>query len=65
MDSSEEQLNVLFISDTLFADVTFKVCPRLFGQLYVIHDIQHVECMFLFFSLITIAIHKSDREKRI
>ena len=49
MYSSEEQVNVLFSSDTLFADGTFKVSPRLFEQLYVIHDIQHGECMFLFF----------------
>ncbi|CAM4848870.1 unnamed protein product [Rotaria magnacalcarata] len=41
MFASEEQLNVLFQSDILFADGTFKVCPKLFEQLYVIVDLKN------------------------
>ena len=41
--SSEEQLKVLLQSDVLFADGTFKVAPKLFEQLYVIHEFRHGE----------------------
>lgn len=46
--SSEEQLKVLLQSDVLFADGTFKVSPKLFEQLYVIHGFQNGEgrCFF-------------------
>ncbi|CAF5141655.1 unnamed protein product, partial [Rotaria socialis] len=43
MHASEEQLNVLFNSETIFADGTFKVSPKLFDQLYVLLGIQHGE----------------------
>ncbi len=41
--ASEEQLNVLYQLDTLFADGTFKVSPKLFEQLYVIHGMENGE----------------------
>lgn len=41
--ASDEQLNVLFHSNVLFADGTFKVSPKLFEQLYVIHGMQDGE----------------------
>jgi len=46
MFASEEQLNVLFQSEVLFADGTFKVCPKLFEQLYVILAITNGEGRF-------------------
>ena len=50
MFSSEEQLKVLLQSDVLFADGTFKVAPKLFEQLYVIHGFQNGEGMLVFIS---------------
>ncbi len=47
--SPEEQLNVLYQSDTLFADGTFKVSPKLFEQLYVIHGMENGEGIYLLF----------------
>jgi hypothetical protein len=47
--ASEEQLNVLFRSDTLFADGTFKVSPKLFEQLYLIHGMENGEGIYLLF----------------
>ncbi|CAF4009467.1 unnamed protein product [Rotaria sp. Silwood2] len=41
--ASDEQLNVLYGSDVLFADGTFKVSPKLFEQLYVLHGMQNGE----------------------
>ena len=41
--SSEEQLKVLLKADVLFADGTFKIAPKLFEQLYVIHGFHHGE----------------------
>lgn len=46
--ASDEQLKVLFHSDILFADGTFKVAPKLFEQLYVIHGMENGEGMFSF-----------------
>lgn len=46
MFASEEQLNVLFHADVLFADGTFKVSPKLFEQLYVLHGMQNGEGNF-------------------
>jgi hypothetical protein len=47
--ASEEQLNVLYNSDVLFADGTFKVSPKLFEQLYVLHGMQNGEGINLSF----------------
>jgi hypothetical protein len=49
--ASEEQLKVLNQSDVLFADGTFKVSPKLFEQLYVIHGIENGEGIYLLFLL--------------
>ncbi|CAF5101578.1 unnamed protein product, partial [Rotaria magnacalcarata] len=43
MFASPEQLDVLFHSDILFADGTFRVSPILFEQLYVLLGMQHGE----------------------
>ena len=48
MFASPEQLNALFNSDTLFADGTFKISPKLFDQLYILLDIQHGEGMTIY-----------------
>ena len=48
--TSDEQLNGLFNSNTLLAGGTFRVSPKLFEQLYVLHGIQHGECVYIFFS---------------
>ena len=45
---SDEQKQVLFHSDVLFADGIFKVLPKLFQQLYVIHGFQDGEGMCFF-----------------
>ena len=50
--ASDEQLRVLFQSDVLFADGTFKVAPKLFEQLYVIHALQCGEGTRIFLTLI-------------
>ncbi|CAF2712388.1 unnamed protein product [Rotaria sp. Silwood2] len=49
--ASDEQLNVLFHSEVLFADGTFKVSPTLFEQLYVLHGLQNGEVMPVCFIL--------------
>ena len=41
--ASDEQLQVLFHSEVLFEDGTFKVCPTLFEQFYVLHSLQNGE----------------------
>ncbi|CAF1454116.1 unnamed protein product, partial [Adineta steineri] len=43
MFASDEQLNVLFNSDVLFADGTFKISPKLFVQLCICVGMQHGE----------------------
>lgn len=58
MYASPEQLNVFWNSDTLFAEGTFKVCPKLLDQLYVLLGMQNGEGMFSF-----IFIHKREIEK--
>ncbi|CAM4942461.1 unnamed protein product [Rotaria socialis] len=49
--ASDEQLNVLFHSEVLFADGTFKVSPTLFEQLYVLHGLQTGEVLPICFIL--------------
>ncbi|CAF4161369.1 unnamed protein product [Rotaria magnacalcarata] len=49
--ASDEQLNVLYGSDVLFADGTFKVSPKLFEQLYVLHGMQNGEAIPVCFIL--------------
>ncbi len=48
MFASREQLKVLFHSDVLFADGTFKVSPKLFEQLYVIHGLANEEGIYIY-----------------
>jgi hypothetical protein len=48
MFASNEQIKVLFQSDVLFADGTFKVTPKLFEQLYAIHGLQNDEGIYVF-----------------
>ncbi|CAM4847238.1 unnamed protein product, partial [Rotaria magnacalcarata] len=57
--ASEEQLNVLFQSDVLFADGTFKVCPKLFEQLYVIIGLKNGEAVPVCFILTSNRRHES------
>ena len=52
----EEQLKVLLQSDVLFADGTFKVSPKLFEQLYVIHGLQHEEGISIFLFLLQLTV---------
>jgi hypothetical protein len=47
--ASDEQLNVLYHSNVLFTDSTFKVSPKVFEQLYVIHGMQNGEGINLLF----------------
>ena len=67
--SSDEQLRVLLQSDVLFADGTFRVAPKLFEQLYVIHGFQHGECKDFFLHRLYISVHviqgknKQENEK--
>ncbi|CAF3730827.1 unnamed protein product [Rotaria socialis] len=49
--ASDDQLNVLFHSEVLFADGTFKVSPTLFEQLYVLHGLQNGEVLPVCFIL--------------
>ncbi|CAF4735879.1 unnamed protein product [Rotaria sp. Silwood1] len=49
--ASDEQLNVLYGSDVLFADGTFKVSSKLFEQLYVLHGMQNGEAIPVCFIL--------------
>lgn len=48
--ASVKQLKVLFHSEILFADGTFKVAPKLFEQFYVIHGLENGEgrCIYIF-----------------
>ncbi|CAM4979800.1 unnamed protein product [Rotaria socialis] len=59
MHASEEQLNVLFNSETIFADGTFKVSPKLFDQLYVLLGIQHGEAVPVCFILTSNRRHET------
>ncbi|CAF5192661.1 unnamed protein product, partial [Rotaria magnacalcarata] len=49
--ASDDQLNVLFHSEVLFADGTFKVSPTLFEELYVLHGLQNGEVLPVCFIL--------------
>ena len=64
--SSEEQLKVLLQSDVLFADDTFKVAPKIFEQLYVIHGLQHGEgiCTFLFRLQLSMSVYMRESRKK-
>ncbi|CAF3439482.1 unnamed protein product, partial [Rotaria sp. Silwood2] len=57
--ASDEQLNVLYRSDILFADGTFKVAPKLFEQLYVIHGMQNGEAVPVCFILTSNRRHET------
>ena len=66
--ASDEQLKVLFQSYVLFADGTFKVAPKLFEQLYVIHGLQcgegtRILLTFLSFILFRFLICKRTERK--
>ena len=65
---SEEQLRVLLQSGALFADGTFKVAPRVFEQLYIIHGFQHGEgtfvLLFILQSAISVCIRRENRRKQ-
>ena len=50
---SEMQLKIMIESECLHMDGTFKSCPSLFGQLYIIHGYYRGECMPLCYILMT------------
>jgi hypothetical protein len=53
MFASREQLKVLLHSNVLFADGTFKVSPKLFEQLYVIHGLANEEGRYKYIYIYT------------
>ncbi|CAF3322392.1 unnamed protein product [Rotaria socialis] len=59
MFASPEQLDVLFHSDILFADGTFRVSPILFEQLYVLLGMQHGEAVPVCFILTSNRRHET------
>lgn len=62
--ASDEQLKVLLQSDVLFADGTFKVTPKLFEQLYIIHGLQHGEGTSFFSSPDCLHLIVKERTER-